>query len=155
MNGLRVFSPSRVRAPSLCRKLFLLALSLAALALSLAGCGNSSDPNPKDCVSSFMSGINSTDRSGVYKSLDSDGSQYGSAKASPAAFWSADFPLSGIPYTLSGESVNGNFIDATIDSSYYTATYGGGISIVFEMGVGSDYNAFIKTITLQNAEIYD
>jgi hypothetical protein len=92
------------------------AIALAALALAFLF----STCAPKtttidECISNFMSDINSIDRSNVYTNLDSSSTAYSLAKA--ASYWDSQFPTADIPYSLSGQSTVGSVVSATVNTA--------------------------------------
>jgi hypothetical protein len=121
-------------------------LAVLALALLFSTCSKATD-NPTtidECISSFMSDINSSDRSGVYKNLNSSSADYG--EAATAAYWDLYFPQKEIPFTLSGQVDSGSTVTASITSST-SATYPSGSTLTFTMGEDSSKNAVISTLT--------
>jgi hypothetical protein len=124
-------------------------LSIAALALLFSTCAKKSTTSNSECISNFMSDINSADRSGVYNNLDSNSSKYNQAKV--ASYWNSQFPTQDMPYTLSGQS-SGNPIYATLSSS--NGLYNGN-PIIFGMASDSDGNAVISSISLNGTSIFD
>jgi hypothetical protein len=126
-----------------------LVLAALALALLFSTC-QLPTTTIDECIDSFMSDINSNDRSEVYKNLDSSSSKY--AQAITHTYWDALFPLAGITYTLSSRSTSGHTVSATINSTY--ATFVGGLAISFDMSEDSTGNAVINSITLSGVSIF-
>jgi hypothetical protein len=118
-------------------------LAVLALALLFSTCKKDNPTTIDECISNFMSDINSTDRSGVYKNLYSGSSKY--AEAVTAAYWNALLPTSGITYTLSGQSTSGSTVTAMISSTY---SFGSGVPISFGMNTDSSDNAVISSIAI-------
>lgn len=125
------------------KKTLIAILSLAALAALFSTCKQAASTTSIDeCISSFMSDINSTDRSGVYKNLDSSAAAYNTG-AKTSLYWNTFFPTSDISYSLSGKTTAGNYVYATITG---TGVVFGSKSIVFVMSEDSDGNAQIRSI---------
>jgi hypothetical protein len=126
------------------RKIWILAAAVVLAALfatcSLFGSKTSID----QCITNFMSDINSADRSQVYTTLDSASGQYGGAKT--ASYWDTRFPVAEVPtYTLSAKNTSASPATATITSSY---TFTGGYPIIFVMSTDNGGNAVINSITI-------
>lgn len=136
------------------KKSRILPLGLVAALISaslFAGCSLfESKTSVDDCINSFMSYLNSSDRSNLYTTLDSSSSQYSQAKT--ATYWGIPFPASEAgSYALSGKSTNGNTVTAAITSSTLYAT---SRSIIFVMSTDSSGNAVIHSITVGGSPIF-
>jgi hypothetical protein len=129
----------------------ILTIALAALAMTLIF-STCKPPvtSVNDCLDSFMDDISSTDRSEVYKNLDSDATAYNIVKA--ASYWEFYFPVAEVPYTLSGRSQSGDYVQATISSS---GVGFGTKTIIFTMSEDSDGNALIRQIVLGGVGVYN
>jgi hypothetical protein len=125
-------------------------LAILALALLFSTC-KPATTSVDECIDNFLADLNSTDRSGVYKNLDSDAQMYAAARV--AAVWDNYFPTSGIPYSLTNRSKSGNTVSATFSSATYLL-YKNGVLISFGMGEDSDGNAVISTIALSGTQVY-
>jgi|GEM_PF-6943822 len=135
------------------KKIAYLVVAVVALALLFSTCKKESTTSDDECVGNFMDDINSADRSGVYRNLDSGASKYNQAKT--PAFWDALLPPAGISYSLSGKYQASNYIYATLKSSSGYATYASGVPIIFTMGDDSDKNAVISAISISSAPIFN
>jgi hypothetical protein len=125
------------------KKLWILAAAVAIAAL-FAACGALAKTSVDDCISNFMSDLNSGDRSNVYTNLDSSSSEYAEAKT--ALYWDLLFHK-GETYTLSNRSANGTTVTGAFSS---TTTYAGSwdYTLVFVMATDPLGNAVIHSITL-------
>jgi hypothetical protein len=130
------------------KKLWMLAVVVAAVAL-FATC-SLLKVSIDECISNFMSDINSSDRSNVYTTLDSSTPKYNTG-GKAASYWDGYSPV-GYSYTLVGKTTSGSSVDATISSP-------GGIdnswTIHFGMSTDSDGNAVISTIILNGNPIFN
>jgi hypothetical protein len=126
------------------------ALALASGLLAscdLASLATTEETTIDECVTGFMSALNSTDRSTLYTNLDSASSKYAQAKT--AAYWDTWFKA-GETYTLSSRTTSGSTVMGSFSS---TTTYTGSstYSMVFSMATDSDGNAVIHSITLSSS----
>lgn len=131
-----------------------LAAALALVSCILASCDFGATTAARtidECVTSFMSALNSTDRSSLYTNLDSASSKYSQAKT--AAYWDTLFKV-GETYTLSSRTTSGSTVTGGFSS---TTTYAGtySYSLVFEMATDSAGDAVIHSITLKGALLSD
>jgi len=126
-------------------------LAVLTLALLFSTCKTDNPTTIDECISNFMSDINSSDRSGVYKNLDSTAGMYAGAVAE--TLWNTYFPKSGITYTLSNQSTSGSTVSATLTSTTYF-TYSAGVPLSFGMGEDSNKNAVISTISLNGTKFF-
>jgi hypothetical protein len=129
------------------KKLWLPLLAALALVALFSSCQLATTPaktTVDGCIDSFMSALNSSDRSNLYQNLDSASGQYAEAKT--AIYWDTKFKVSET-YTLSGRSTSGTTVTGTFSS---TITYTGYwiYTLVFVMATDSDGNAVIHSITL-------
>jgi hypothetical protein len=124
-----------------------LVLAALALALLFSTC-QLPTTTIDECIDSFMSDINSNDRSEVYKNLDSDSGEYAAAVA--AHFWDIVFIKAGIPYSLTSRSTSGNTVSAYITAADLSMA----APIVFGMSEDSAGNAVIHSIKIDTAYIF-
>jgi hypothetical protein len=124
------------------KKLWVL-LAAVALAALLAACAAlATKTSINDCVSGFMSDVNSGNYGNLYTHLDSSAGKYNQAKT--PSYWSkAVFP-SGETYTLTNQVTVGSQVTATLNSG---VTYSG-VTITFGMATDSDSNAVINSISI-------
>jgi PBP1b-binding outer membrane lipoprotein LpoB len=99
-----------------------------------------------ECISNFMSDINSSDRSNVYTNLDSSSAMYNLVKTH--SYWDTEFDPIGIPYSLSGNSTVGSVVSATVNTT--NATWNTH-TIQFVMNEDSDKNAVIHSIAMDSS----
>jgi hypothetical protein len=122
------------------KKLWILVVVVAAVAL-FATC-SLVKVSIDECISNFMSDVNSGNYSNLYTHLDSSSSKYDAAKK--GTFWSSYFPSSDT-YTLSSQSTVGNTVTATLTSNYlYTSAN----TIVFGMTKDSNGDYVISSISI-------
>ena len=88
-------------------------------------------------LSGFVSGLNGSDRSGLYQNTDSSATDYNAAKS--ASFWNALFPADGT-YTVGTPTVSGSTITVTLNS---TGTFGSA-SLELDTTGADNYIAVIK-----------
>jgi hypothetical protein len=120
-------------------RILLLLMSLTVIG-SFFSCKDANTVSKEDRVNMFISGLNNTDRSGLYTHLYSGANEYGNADDN---YWDLNFPESGISYSTSGLSVGGSSATATINSSG-TFPYDGD-TIYFEF-VESDTDVWVISV---------
>jgi hypothetical protein len=139
------------------KKLRLTLALVAAIALVsslLASCDFGAATKARtidECVTGFMSALNSTERSTLYTYLDSASSKYAQAKT--AVYWDTLFKV-GETYTLSSRTTSVSTLTGSFSSTTtYSGTYS--YSLVFEMATDSSGDAVIHSITLKGALLTD